>query len=80
VDRNSFQKIETELRRIQELEFLRNKAIVVVGNKIDLARSRAVSTQGEKIGSLKAIKYEACLSSDFIWCMIFYSQMAVVLL
>jgi len=46
VDRSSFQRIETELRRLQEVDFLRTKAIVIVANKIDLARSRSISTQG----------------------------------
>ncbi|CAG7835631.1 unnamed protein product, partial [Allacma fusca] len=45
VDRSSFQRAETELRRLQEWDFLRTKAVVLVANKIDLARSRAVSTQ-----------------------------------
>jgi len=49
VDRSSFQKAEAELRKLQEWDLTRMKAVVLVGNKIDLVRSRAVSTQGEHI-------------------------------
>lgn len=46
IDRSSFQKAEAELRRLQEWDLTRTKAVLLVGNKIDLVRSRAVSTQG----------------------------------
>lgn len=49
VDRSSFQKVESELRKLQEIDFIRTKAVVIVGNKIDLARSRSVSAQGKSI-------------------------------
>ena len=35
VDRSSFQKVEQELRRLQEWDLLRSKATVLVANKID---------------------------------------------
>lgn len=46
VDRASFQRVESELRKLQEMDLIRTKAVVIVGNKIDLARSRSVSAQG----------------------------------
>lgn len=39
--------METELRRLQEMDLLRTKAVVIVANKIDLARSRVIGTQGD---------------------------------
>lgn len=47
VDKASFQKAEQDLQRLQEQSALRNRAVIMVANKVDLARSRAVSTQGE---------------------------------
>lgn len=47
VDKASFLKAETELNRLQDTDLLRSRPVILVGNKIDLARSRAVSTQGE---------------------------------
>lgn len=47
VDRPSFQRVEMEIRRLQEMDLLRTKAVVIVANKIDLARSRSISTQGD---------------------------------
>lgn len=46
IDKISFQRAEDELARLQNWDALRGRALIVVGNKIDLARSRAVSTQG----------------------------------
>ena len=46
VDKSSFQRIEDEMARLQNWEALRARTLIVVGNKIDLVRSRAVSTQG----------------------------------
>ncbi|XP_034250381.1 GTP-binding protein REM 1 [Thrips palmi] len=48
VDKSSFQKTEMDLQRLQELGMLRNRAVILVANKVDLARSRAVSTQDGK--------------------------------
>ncbi|KAL1516663.1 hypothetical protein ABEB36_000546 [Hypothenemus hampei] len=48
VDKASFLKAETELNRLQDLDLLRCRPAILVGNKIDLARSRAVSTQDGK--------------------------------
>lgn len=47
IDKNSFKTTEDELARLQNWDALRSRAIIVVGNKIDLVRSRAVSTQGK---------------------------------
>ena len=46
IDKSSFQRIEDEMARLQNWEALRARTLIVVGNKIDLVRSRAVSTQG----------------------------------
>ncbi|ERL90746.1 hypothetical protein D910_08093, partial [Dendroctonus ponderosae] len=49
VDKASFLKAEAELNRLQDLDLLRCRPAILVGNKIDLARSRAVSTQGNSV-------------------------------
>lgn len=46
VDKASFLKAEAELTRLHDADMLRSRPAILVGNKIDLARSRAVSTQG----------------------------------
>ncbi|XP_074028705.1 rad, Gem/Kir family member 3 [Leptinotarsa decemlineata] len=48
VDKASFLKAEVELTRLQDADLLRSRPAIVVANKIDLARSRAVSTQDGK--------------------------------
>ncbi|XP_045450599.1 ras-related protein Rap-2b [Melitaea cinxia] len=48
VDKASFQKAEQELARLIDSDMLRARPALLVGNKIDLARSRAVSTQDGK--------------------------------
>ncbi|KAF4520814.1 hypothetical protein B566_EDAN002392 [Ephemera danica] len=48
VDKASFQRAEEEICRLQEWEMLRSRPALIVGNKIDLARSRAVSPQDGK--------------------------------
>ncbi|XP_066155313.1 GTP-binding protein REM 1 isoform X2 [Euwallacea fornicatus] len=48
VDKASFLKAEAELNRLQDLDLLRGRPAILVANKIDLARSRAVSTQDGK--------------------------------
>lgn len=53
VDKASFLKAEAELTRLQDADLLRARPAILVANKIDLARSRAVSTQGN--GELCAI-------------------------
>jgi len=47
IDKTSFKTTEDELARLQNWDALRSRALIVVGNKIDLVRSRAVSTQGK---------------------------------
>ncbi|CAH0767660.1 unnamed protein product [Bemisia tabaci] len=48
VDKASFQRAEDDLTRLQDSDLLRTRPTILVGNKIDLARSRAVSTQDGK--------------------------------
>ncbi|XP_046459918.1 uncharacterized protein LOC124206250 [Daphnia pulex] len=48
IDKTSFKTTEDELARLQNWDALRSRALIVVGNKIDLVRSRAVSTQDGK--------------------------------
>lgn len=47
VDKASFLKAEAELNRLHDFDLLRGRPAILVANKIDLARSRAVSTQGK---------------------------------
>lgn len=47
IDKTSFKTTEDELARLQNWDALRSRSLILVGNKIDLVRSRAVSTQGE---------------------------------
>ncbi|KAF0307317.1 GTP-binding protein RAD [Amphibalanus amphitrite] len=42
IDKSSFERAEDELSRLQALDLLRNRCLVLVGNKIDVVRSRAV--------------------------------------
>lgn len=46
VDKASFLKAEAEMTRLHDADLLRSRPVILVGNKVDLARSRAVSTQG----------------------------------
>ncbi|CAH1171347.1 unnamed protein product, partial [Phaedon cochleariae] len=48
VDKASFLKAEVEMTRLQDADLLRSRPAILVANKIDLARSRAVSTQDGK--------------------------------
>ncbi|XP_024085639.1 GTP-binding protein GEM [Cimex lectularius] len=48
VDKASFQKAEELLNKLQHGLLTRNKPIILVANKVDLARSRAVSSQDGK--------------------------------
>lgn len=48
VDKSTFQYAETELTKLHDSNILINKPAILVANKIDLARSRTVSTQGKK--------------------------------
>ena len=47
IDKSSFERAEDELSRLQALDLLRNRCLVLVGNKIDVVRSRAVDESGE---------------------------------
>lgn len=46
VDKSTFQQAEIELSRLQDSNMLNTRPAILVGNKIDLARSRTVSPQG----------------------------------
>lgn len=46
VDKSSFTRAEYFLTLLQDMDLLRSRACILVGNKIDLARSRAISSQG----------------------------------
>lgn len=46
IDKASFQRAEDELSRLQDFDLLRSRPAILVANKVDLARSRAVSSQG----------------------------------
>ncbi|ODM90944.1 GTP-binding protein REM 1 [Orchesella cincta] len=59
VDRSSFQRVESDLRKLQEADLIRTKAVVIAANKIDLARSRSVSPQD---GRCLAVSYRAKFS------------------
>lgn len=47
VDKASFTRIEQLLMTLQDLDLLRTRPVIIAANKIDLARSRAVSSQGK---------------------------------
>lgn len=48
IDKASFQRAEEYLERLHDQEFLRGKSAILVGNKVDLVRSRVVSSQDGK--------------------------------
>ena len=57
IDKDSFLRAETELAHLQDADLLRTKPAILVANKIDLARSRAVSPQGTLSILIDAIFY-----------------------
>lgn len=48
VDKASFTRAEYFLTLLQDMDLLRSRCCILVGNKIDLARSRAISSQDGK--------------------------------
>ncbi|XP_066995560.1 GTP-binding protein GEM [Anabrus simplex] len=48
IDKASFQKAEDELTKLQDWGLLRTRPSILVGNKVDLVRSRAISPQDGK--------------------------------
>ncbi|XP_076279193.1 rad, Gem/Kir family member 3 isoform X2 [Lasioglossum baleicum] len=48
IDKASFQRAEEYLERLHDQDFLRGKSAILVGNKVDLVRSRVVSSQDGK--------------------------------
>jgi GTPase SAR1 family protein len=47
IDKASFQRAEDLLSRLYEQD-IRGRPVILVGNKIDLVRSRVVSSQGKR--------------------------------
>lgn len=47
IDKESFTRAKHILSRLQDMDLLRHRPTILVANKIDLARSRAVSAQGK---------------------------------
>ncbi|XP_054012278.1 GTP-binding protein RAD [Hylaeus anthracinus] len=48
IDKASFQRAEEYLERLHDQDLLRGKSAILVGNKVDLVRSRVVSSQDGK--------------------------------
>ncbi|XP_043278949.1 GTP-binding protein RAD isoform X2 [Venturia canescens] len=48
IDKASFQRAEEYLARLHDQDLLRGRPAILVGNKVDLVRSRSVSTQDGK--------------------------------
>ncbi|XP_030371765.1 GTP-binding protein RAD isoform X2 [Scaptodrosophila lebanonensis] len=48
IDKESFTRAKQILSRLQDMDLLRHRPIILVANKIDLARSRSVSAQDGK--------------------------------
>ncbi|XP_059619178.1 GTP-binding protein RAD isoform X1 [Phlebotomus argentipes] len=48
VDKASFSRAEQLISMLQDMDLVRSRGVILVGNKIDLARSRAVSAQDGK--------------------------------
>lgn len=49
VDKSSFTRAEQILSYLQDKDLIRARPVILVANKIDLARSRAISAQGELV-------------------------------
>lgn len=49
VDKVSFQKAEQIIIALTDMDLLRTRPVILVANKIDLARSRSISAQGTTI-------------------------------
>lgn len=47
IDKASFQRAEEYLARLHDQDLLRGRPAILVGNKVDLVRSRVVSPQGK---------------------------------
>lgn len=46
VDKASYTRVEQLLMSLQDMDLIRTRPVIIAANKIDLARSRAVSSQG----------------------------------
>lgn len=69
VDKASYTRIEQLLMTLQDLDLIRTRPVIIVANKIDLARSRAVSSQGTLISQ----KYILLFELQFV-ALVFASQ------
>lgn len=49
VDKASYTRVEQLIMSLQDSDLIRTRPVIIVANKIDLARSRAVSSQGKHI-------------------------------
>lgn len=49
IDKASFQRAEEYLARLHDQDVLRCRPAILVGNKVDLVRSRVVSPQGKSL-------------------------------
>jgi hypothetical protein len=68
IDKASFQRAETELARLQDWELLRSRPAILVGNKVDLVRSRAISSQGKSFITIElkcVFELSKCVLCDF---------------
>ena len=54
IDKASFQRAEDQLSKLHELD-IRGRPIILIGNKIDLVRSRVVSSQGKHTHSFQIL-------------------------
>ncbi|XP_050535804.1 uncharacterized protein LOC126902496 isoform X2 [Daktulosphaira vitifoliae] len=58
VDKNSFEIAETILKKLREHELLRSRPAILVGNKVDMARSREVTShEGRYLACTCRAKY-----------------------
>lgn len=55
IDKASFQRAEEYLARLHDQDLLRGRPAILVGNKVDLVRSRVVSPQGKRAEYLPSL-------------------------
>lgn len=63
IDKASFQRAEEYLERLHDQDFHRGKSTILVGNKVDLVRSRVVSSQGSYIYYYDSEKFSKWFST-----------------
>jgi len=71
IDKASFQRAEEYLARLHDQDLLRGRPAILVGNKVDLVRSRVVSPQGkrqaEHLSFLHIHFFHAFSTHTFTW-------------